>query len=336
MRTTLAILTALLAATSLVAQNSSASTLINEFGLGCQGLGGRLTGGVVINSTVGMAYNSATGVLQVSVNNNTPIVAGESTATISEVHINFPNGAVTGATLNSQAGSGGATPAFTMSFDADSAAAPNPNAAGCLGDFNLTLSAGANGAGGIANPAATSIATANPVFGPVTFELQLTGPGTTGVDAEAIIATISQGSPSATSVALKFEGGGLQGQEGGYVGSCDQCRTSIYTVGQTTVGSTFDLCVTGGFGCHSCMWISATPGPTIVQGVTVPVGWPIAAAWELGNFGIGGTGNYACIPFSVPNNAQLQGFEFYVANLTYNALNLQGYAFSPGFTVTIN
>tara|TARA_R110002072_G_scaffold46591_6_gene128933 strand:+ start:6 stop:1016 length:1011 start_codon:yes stop_codon:yes gene_type:complete len=336
MRTTLAILTALLAATSLVAQNSSASTLINEFGLGCQGLGGRLTGGVVINSTVGMAYNAATGVLQVSVNNNTPIVAGESTATISEVHINFPNGAVTGATLNSQAGSGGATPAFTMSFDADSAAAPNPNAAGCLGDFNLTLSAGANGAGGIANPAATSIATANPVFGPVTFELQLTGPGTTGVDAEAIIATISQGSPSATSVALKWDGGGVQGQENGYVGSCDQCRTSIYTTGQTSIGSTFNLCATGGFGCHACIWISATPGPTIVQGVTIPVGFPIAAAWTLGNFGIGGTGNSQCISISVPNNSQLQGFEFYTANVTFNALNVQGYGFSPQFTVRIN
>ena len=335
MRTTLAILTSLLAAATLSAQGSSASTTINHNGLGCQGLGGRLTGGVVVNTIVSMSYDKATAVLQVSVNNNTPIVAGESTATVSEVHLNFPNGAVTGVTLNNQTGSGGATPAFTLSYDADSAAAPNPNAAGCLGDFNVMLTSGANGAGGIANPAATNIATANPVTGPVTFELQLTGPGTTGIDAEAIIATISQGSPSATNVALKFDGGGVQGQESGYVGSCDECRTSIYTVGQTAIGSTFDLCATGGFGCHACIWISATPGPTVLQGITIPVGLPIAAAWTLGNFGIGGTGNYDCIQVPVPNNTQLQGFEFYVANVTYNALNLQGYGFSPSFTVRI-
>lgn len=336
MRITLAILTSLLAVTSLAAQGSSAATTINHNGLGCQGLGGRLTGGVVVNSVVSMAYDKATAVLRVSVDNYTPIVAGEATATISELHFNFPNGAVTAVTLNNQIGSGGATPAFTMSYDADSAAAPNQNTAGCLGDFNVMLTSGVNGAGGIANAAATNITTANPVFGQVTFELQLTGPGTAGIDAEGIIATTSQGSLGATNFALRFDGGGVQGQELGYVGSCDECRTSIYTVGQTSIGSTFDLCVTGGFGCHACMWISATPGPTVLQGVTIPLGLPIAAAWTLGNFGLGGIGNSACIQVAVPNNTQLQGFEFYVANVTYNALNLHGYGFSPTFTVTIN
>lgn len=335
MRKTLAVLATLLASTTLAAQTSYASTTINYNGLGCQGLGGRLTNGVVVNSIVSMSYDKATQILQVTVNNDTPIVAGESTATVSEVHINFPNGSVTGATLTNQTGAGGATPNFTMSFDADTGVSPNPNIAGCLGYFNVTLSAGPNGAGGIANPQATNIVAANPVLGPATFELQLSGPGTSGIDAEAIIATISQGSLDATNVALRYEGGGAQGQDVGYVGSCDECRTSIYTVGQTAIGQTFDLCATGGFGCHACIWISATPGPTFLQGVTIPIGLPIAAAWTLGNFGIGGTANFDCIQVPVPNNTQLQGFQFYVANVTYNALNLQGYDFSPSFTVTI-
>jgi hypothetical protein len=98
------------------------------------------------------AYDQSTGVLSVTIDNTTPVVAGEATATISEVHFNLPPGAVTGAVLANQTGAGGATPAFTLSFDADTAAAPNPNGAGCLGNFNVTLSGGA-----IANAAAWTL-----------------------------------------------------------------------------------------------------------------------------------------------------------------------------------
>lgn len=331
-----AILATLLTLAPLAAQNSSAQTTINRFGLGCQGNLGYLTNNVEIRATATAQYNSATGELQLLINNTTPIVAGEATATISEIHFNLPAGAVTGATLTNQVGSGGATPAFTLSFDADTASAPSSNSAGCLGDYNVTLATGPGSQGGIANPNATNISTPNPVTGPVTFTMQLTGPGTSGIDAEAIIATISQGGPTSTNVTMKFQGGGVGGQESGYVGSCDECRTALYTVGQTSVGSSFDLCVTGGYGCHACVWVSGSAGPSVVGGITIPIGLPIAAAYTLGNFGLGGTGNSVCVPVSVPNNTQLVGFEFHAVNITYNALNLQGYQFSDPFTVTIN
>lgn len=329
------LLATLLTLAPLAAQNSSSQTVINLYGLGCQGNQGYITGGVEIRATATAYYNSATGVLQMLITNDTPVVAGESTATISEIYFNFPAGAVTGATLTGQQGSGGATPGFSLSFDADTGSAPNPNSAGCLGDYNVALTLPTGASGAIANPNASNISTPNPVTGPVTFTMQLTGPGTSGMDAEAIIATISQGGTTSTNVSMKFQGGGVGGQESGYVGTCDECRTSIYTVGSTSVGATFDLCVTGGYGCHACVWVSGTPGPTNVGGITVPVGLPIAAAWDLGNFGLGNVGNSVCIPVNVPNNTQLSGFQFYVANITYNALNLNGYQFSAPFTVTI-
>jgi len=331
MRTTLLIASLLTATTALTAQTSSASTVITHDGVGCQYGNGWLTNYVTPGAAITYTYDQSTGVLDVTVDNTTPIVAGESTATISELHLNLPPGAVTGATLANQSGAGGAAPNFTLSFDADTGVAPNPNGAACLGDFNITLSGGA-----IANAAATNVATANPTLGPVTFSIQLTGPGTDGIDAEAAIATISQNATIATNVAATFQDGGVNGLDMGISGACDFCRTAMYTTGDRTPGGQFDICVSGGFGCHACVWISATPGPTTVGNITVPIGLPIAAAWTLGNFGLAGGGNSFCIPVNVPNNPQLSGFSFHVVNITYNALNVVDYSFSAPLEITIN
>jgi hypothetical protein len=321
----------LLAATPLVAQTSTASTVITHDGVGCQYGNGWLTNYVTPGAGITFAYDQSTGVLSVTIDNTTPVVAGEATATISEVHFNLPPGAVTGAVLANQTGAGGATPAFTLSFDADTAAAPNPNGAGCLGNFNVTLSGGA-----IANAAATNVATANPTIGPVTFSIQLTGPGTDGIDAEAAIATISQNATIATNVAATFQDGGVTGTDAGISGACDFCRTAMYTTGSRTPGGQFDICVSGGYGCHACVWVSATAGPTTVGNETIPIGLPIAAAWTLGNFGLAGAGNSFCIPVNVPNNPQLSGFTFHVVNITYNALNVVDYSFSAPLEIVIN
>lgn len=331
------LLASLLAATgTLTAQTSTASTVINQDGVGCQFGNGWITGTVTVGADIDVSYDAATGLLDVTVENTTPIVAGQANATITEIHFNLPPGAITGATLVNQIGTGGATPNFTLSFDADTATAPNPNGVGCLGDFNISLDNGIGSQGAIANAAAPNINTPNPVLGPVTFTIQLTGPGASGVNAEAVLATISQGANLPTNVGMKFQGGGIGGQESGFVGACDFCRTAMYTTGDRSPGGQFDICVTGGFGCHACVWVSATAGPTTVGNITVPIGLPIAAAFTLGNFGLGGAGTSFCVPVSVPNNPQLSGFTFYAVNVTYNALNVVDYSFSQPIEIVIN
>jgi len=331
-----ATLATLLTVSTLAAQNTSATTTIDITSIGCQATPGLLTGDVAVGATATVDYNSATGELQLTIANDTPIVAGEATATITEIYLNLPAGSVTGATLGNQVGSGGATPNFSMSFDGDTAVAPNPNSTACLGNFNLCLDSGNGSMGAIANPLATNVSTPNPVTGPVTLTIQLTGPGTAGITAESILSTISQGGSQATTVGMKFQGAGLGGQESGFVGANDECRTAIYVNGPTAPGSTFELCVTGGYGCHACLWVSPTPGPSVAGGITVPIGLPIAGAYGLGNFGLGGAGNSLCVPFSVPNSPLMSGFQFYAVNITFNALNLSGYHFSDPFTITIN
>ncbi len=332
----LLLLTILVATGTLCAQTSTASTTIDANGVGCQSPNGLITGGVAVGATFDVSYDASTGVLDVTVDNTTPIVAGEATATITRIHFNLPPGAITGATLLGQTGSGGATPAFSMSFDADTSAAPNPNGLGCLGDSSIALDNGNGSQGAIANAAAPNISTPNPVMGPVTFSIQLSGPGAGGIDAEAILASYATNANVDTNVGMKFQGGGIGGQESGFVGPDDLCRTALYTAGSTTPGGSFDLCVTGGYGCHACVWVSPTAGPTTVGGVTVPIGLPIAAAYDLGNFGLGGAGNVFCISYSVPNNPGLSGFTFYAVNITYNALNLTSYSFSSPIEIVIN
>jgi hypothetical protein len=320
---------------TLTAQASSASTSFDANGVGCQS-NGLITGGVVVGATFDASYDRSTGVLDLTVENTTPVVSGEATATITLIHFNLPPGAITGATLISQTGISGAAPNYSLTFDANTSAGQNPNKLGCLGTFSIELDNGLGSKGAIANAAATNISTPGPVIGPVTFSIQLTGPGANGIDAESVLASFSTNANVQTNVGLKFQGGGVGGQESGFVGADDECRTALYTVGNTSPGGQFDLCVTGEDGCHACIWVSTSPGPTQVGSITVPIGLPLTSAFDLGNFGLNGAGNVFCIPYVVPNNPALSGTSFYAVNVTYNALNLAGYDFSEPYEVMIH
>ncbi len=331
------LIASLLAASApLLAQSSSALATIDATDVGCQSSNGLITGGVAVGATFDVTYDQGTGVLNVTVDNTTPVVAGESTAVITDVMFNLPPGAITSATLLSQAGSGGASPGYSLSFDADTSASPNANSLSCVGDFNVFLDNGSGNAGGIANAAATNLSTSNPVTGPVTFSIQLAGPGAGGITAEAVLASFSTNANVQTNVGMKFQGGGVGGAESGVVGSREECRTAVYATGNTAPGGQFDLCVTGGTGCHACLWLSLVAGPTIVGPYTIPVGLPLAAAFSLGNLGLGGTGNATCVSFVLPNNPALSGLTIYATNLTYYAPNPTGIDFSPAFELVVN
>ena len=326
----------LAASAPLLAQSSSASATIDATDVGCQSSNGLITGGVAVGATFDVTYDQGTGVLDVTVGNTTPVVAGESTAVITDVLFNLPPGAITSATLLSQTGSGGASPGYSLSFDADTSASPNTNSLSCLGDFNIFLDNGAGNTGGIANAAATTLSSSNPVTGPVTFSIQLAGPGAGGITAEAVLASFSTNANVQTNVGMKFQGGGFGGQESGVVGARENCRTAVYTTGNTAPGGQFDLCVTSGTGCHASLWLSLVHGPAVVRPYTIAIGLPLAAALDLGNLGLGGAGSGLCISFTLPNNPALSGLTIYATNLTYNALNPTGINFSPAFELVVN
>jgi len=332
MRSLPLLLTGLLTS-SLCAQITDSWTIINRDGVGCQGNEALLTGGVEASANLIAVYDQSTGVLLLTVENTSLVVPGQSNPVIAGVHLNLPNGAITSASLVSQSANG-ATPAFSLSFDNDTASGPSPNDVACFGNFNLSLTlAGAQGA--IANANAPLVTAPSPIVGPVTFELQLAGPGSSGINAEAIVVTATQAGSVPANVGAEFRNGGASGTEAGYLGSCDICRTALYTVGDTSPGQTFFLCATGTYGCHACIWASAIEGPVTIGGVTLPIGLPLEVQFTLGNFGLGGAGNSFCVPVAVPNNQQLVGYEFYAANVTFYALQIANFDFSPAVKVRI-
>jgi hypothetical protein len=187
--------------------------------------------------------------------------------------------------------------------------------------------------GSIANPAADTIGGPGPAtIGPVTFEIQLGGPGVHGLSAAAIAGAVSSnGSQLETNVALKFQGGGT-GDESGVLGN-GGCVTGIFIRGEPRIGQSIDICMTGSNGCHGCMWASNYPGPAIIGGYEIPIGLPILAAFDLGDFVNGIT--ELCLHVNIPNRPGLIGVNFYFSNLTHPYGHPELYSFSPAYHLVI-
>jgi hypothetical protein len=286
-----------------------------------------LSGGTLASGTVDFEYFQATHVLRLVVTNTSPVTVGVPNPLITRIYFNAPAGTVDSATLLSQVGSGGASPAFVLSFDADTSSGPNPNQANCFGDFNFALKR-QNINGGIANAAADTIGgpPGAAVIGPVTFTIQLGGPGVDGLTAAAIAGAVSaDGAQGETNVALKFMGGGPGGQESGVLGN-GGCVTGIFIRGVPRIGNSIEVCITGGNGCHGCLWASNFPGPTVIGTFVIPIGLPLLGAWDLGEF-LGGIIEL-CLPVPIPNNPALIGLHFYFTNLTHPEGHPGGFSFS--------
>jgi hypothetical protein len=272
-------------------------------------------------------------VLRLVVTNTSPVTVGVANPLLTRIYFNAPAGAVDSATLTSQTGSGGATPAFVLSFDADTSSGANPNQANCFGDFNFALRA-QNIHGGIANANADTIPgpPGAAVIGPVTFEIQLGGPGVNGLTAAAIAGAVSaNGAQTETNVALKFMGSG-PGDQSGVLGN-GGCVTGVFIRGEPRIGNEIDICITGSNGCHACPWVSNFPGPTVIGTFVIPIGLPLLASYDLGDF-IGGI-NELCLHVAIPNNPALIGLHFYFTNLTHPEGDPAAFSFSPATHMVI-
>ena len=237
-----------------------------------------LTGGVPATGTVEFVYDSSNATLDVIVTNTAPQVPGEDNGVITEVFFNIPMFAVTGMTLTNQVGQpGGITPNFAFAFDPISIDNSGTIAAGGLGKFNCMLSTGAPT--GIANPDASqwSQPLANLVNGPATFSFQCTGTNLEDLTAETFANVSSDNPPGNESsiVALKWQSAGVGGAESGTIGTEDGCPAGAWIVGDPSIGGQVTIYSSSQPGCHACVGLSVDPGPTIIGGLTIPLGAPI-------------------------------------------------------------
>ena len=307
----------LLLSAHVTAQVSTASIAIGAPGsAGCQAGTNSplLTDGSSATGTVDFTLDASTGILTVVVDNTSPVIAA-SNPLITDIYIDAPVGAVIGASLVSQTGSGGATPAFTFAFDSDNGTAPSLPRAGCFGHFSMQLSAGGL-AGGIGNAAASTFAVpaAQVVQGPVTITLQLTLDGVVNASGFTDWMAANPANVATQAGALRFDGAGASNDGSGYVGHEFKCKTTLYTRGFARLGTTFDFCVAGPECCHICLWASLTPGPIFAEGFRIEIGLPIIGVYDLGFIP---RETMTCVPIPVPNNPAALGATIYFVNATY-------------------
>ncbi len=324
-------------ALSLLSTAAAAQSLVS-FGPSspaCDGtLSSLLPDGSSASALTSFNYDPANGQLQLTVHNTTTIRPGIADAVITRLYFNIPTGTVDTVSIIDQVGSAGAAPTFSVGFDSDAGDNSNPNRADCFGAFNVRLAAPSPNLG-IANAQTDMVCGLKPsdwVVGPVTFTLQLTGPGTAGLTSEVFAATPSQ-LPLAreTAVAVKFDAADCTGYA--TLASDDTCRTAVFLRGDANIGESLEVCVTGGNGCASRLGCSFLPGPTLYKNMIVPIGMPTITVLELGDFTAPVT--ELRYPLSIPLNNIFVGVSLYWANVTYPDNDISQFSFSEATSFTI-
>ena len=157
------------------------------------------------------SYDSATGILDLVVSNQTPQLPDEANPVITEIYFNIPARTDVTIELLSQTAPTGNEPSFAMIVDDDPFNSPTLNAAGGLGSFAVGLYASAV-FGAIANPEASTwdLPVAAPVIGPVTFRFQVSGGDASHLTAADFALSPSSNPPGdvSTSGVFKFQAGG--------------------------------------------------------------------------------------------------------------------------------
>ena len=240
-------------------------------------------GATLATATVQFTYDDAAHALTLLVENTSPVTGGVPNPLLTSLHFNVPPGAVTGLSLLSQAGSGGATPAWSLTFDPDPTSPPNPARLGCLGAFSARLAQGGGLAGALANAAADTLSapTGSWVIGPLTFVLDVTTAPGAVLDASDFANAFSHNPPGTyhTNLGARFRGGGPH-RKHGKLSTSTGCEPSAFLYGTPSLGGTVTFVMSGAPGCCGCLGLSDDPGPTVVPNipgfpdVVVPLGSP--------------------------------------------------------------
>ncbi len=332
----------LLLAASLAAQPTTQSLTVGASGArGCQGPENPplLSNGTPASASLGFTYDATTGELALVVANTSPVTRGVPNPLITRIAFNLPQGAITGVTLVSQSGSGGAAPDFDLEVDHDVLTPPDLKVA-CFGNFGVLLSTGNHLdeiRGGIGNPAADTWAAppGSVVVGPVTFRLRLAGPGVPSLSAQTIAFGFSRLAPAHQVNAMcKFQAGGAGGEGSGFIGSTVDnagCRPSGWLTNVPRIGNRLTMCLNGEPGCAGCFIGSLFPGPVQVGPFRIPIGLPLA--FDL-FFPPLGRNSATCLTFDVPDDPNLIGRSIYVALATPGTSLDDLVDFSPRINIT--
>lgn len=290
--------------------------------------------------SMGFTYDASTARLTLVVTNTSPTQPGFTTPLIGNVRFNVPTEAVTGMTLVSQTAAAGGPANFGFTFDPDVRTNPNPNATklNCFGSFNAALTSAHPVNGTLMNASATSFSGSGHCLGSVTFEFDVTGPGTQWVTAGAFAQSLSSGNGSgAFKVQAAFK---TQGMTDGSVslseeiGAAGGCAPVAYATGQNWPGGHMDLYVSGGPGCGGCLVFSFNPPPTIIGGVSWDVGYPFFELLEVVTNGITHGGELFSLPVDLPPIAGLVGLDLYFSTILYSP-STGGIYVSQNFRVTL-
>ncbi|HKB16629.1 MAG TPA: hypothetical protein VKF62_11220 [Planctomycetota bacterium] len=312
-------------------------------GLSCCGPGNPPTlcdGETVATARVSFAYDDVAHTLTLVVENTSPVLPGVPNPLLTKLHFNAPPGAVTGLSLLSQSGSGGASPTWYLVFDANPASGSNPAKLGCLGAFSARLSNGNGIANAIANGAADTFDAPNGswVVGPVTFVIDVAvSPGAV-LDASDFANAFSHNPPGDHQVNLgaHFQAGGPQGKSG-KISSSAGCEPGEFLQGTPSIGSTVTLVMTGTPGCCGCLGVSDSAGPTLLPNIPgappilVPLGTPVHVLISTTTITAGTT---VTVPITIPNDLSLVGVTFYFATVLFLPATGELFA-SSGSSVTI-
>jgi hypothetical protein len=284
--------------------------------------------------TVGTAqldfrYDASTAILELSVTNTSPDVPGTPNPVITQVAFNLPVGTVQSIELLSQTPAGGAQTTFAMTTDLDLTTLDSATRLGCLGYFNVSLM---DNKPAIANANATTISAPGGTYaiGTVKFTFQLGGSGVGLLTAATIGSANSApgGEGSGYNAGVKFQAGGANAEFSGYISAGQpDCIPAMWTSAPARIGTTIDLCAGATASCHGCLLISATPGPSIVVGYTLPIGLPVLLAIPLPQF----NPQPQCYPISIPDDVALVGLTLYMTLATTSV----GIQFSPAFELSI-
>lgn len=287
--------------------------------VGCQfGDPPLLSGGVPASAALGFSYDQSTGRLTLTVDNTSPVIAGQSTPIITRIWFNLPLFAVTGLSLVEQHADAGATPNFGLTVDTntlDGAGSINVN---CLGRFGVQLAnPGPGPQGGLANPQAVELAGSpgSQVLGRLTVVLQVAAANLAGLNSDSFASTFSQGAAFAqANAALKFQGAGVGGAESGTIGNAPNCEAAGFIIGEPKLGHTVFIAQNAAPGCFGCVVASLDPGPTQVGPYLIPLGLPayiISSAFSPPN-------GVFTFPISIPPDIAYLGLTVYFAFITSN------------------
>jgi len=271
--------------------------------------------------------------LTLRVTNTSPVERGVPNPVLTNLYFNVPAAAITGMTLFSQQGSGGAAPTWTLSFDNNIFQDPNPNTTSPYGSFNARLINPSGNLNGIANANADTLGVppGTAVTGPVTFVLNVTPAAGARVNASTFANAFSYNGDKQVNVVGRYQAGG-PALSTGKISNAPSCGPGAFIYGEPRIGRTITFAMGGQCGCHGCLVISVLPGPTVFPGnLILPIGMPFAVI--IPQMDLPAT-NLITANVTIPNEPALVNTRIYGAVIILSA-DFTRIEFSTQFDFTI-